>query len=121
MAEALARALFDSDVQVQSAGSRPTRMNPWAVEVLAEAGIASEGQRSKSMDEVDREGVDTVVTLCSDEACPLWIGPVERLHWPIADPATEEELPREEMLARFRATREEIRGRLEGLLREARG
>ena len=121
MAEALARALFGPDVRVQSAGSRPTRLNPWAVEVLAEAGVASEGQRSKSMDEVDREAVDTVVTLCSDEVCPLWIGPVERLHWPIPDPATDEELPRETMLGRFRAARDEIRGRLEGLLRETRG
>ncbi|MHB1816158.1 MAG: arsenate reductase/protein-tyrosine-phosphatase family protein, partial [Steroidobacteraceae bacterium] len=39
MAEGLARARFGSDVEVLSAGSRPSRVNPYAIEVMAEIGI----------------------------------------------------------------------------------
>ena len=35
-----------------------------------------------------------------------------RFHWPIADPATHDSLPREALLARFRAARDDIAGRL---------
>ena len=108
MAEALARAAFGERARVQSAGSRPTQVNPYAAEVLAELGIDIGGQRSKSVDSIDPAGVDTVVTLCAEEVCPVFLGAARRLHWPIPDPASDDPLPRKEMLARFRSARDAI-------------
>jgi arsenate reductase len=114
MAEGLARALYREDVRVQSAGSRPTRVNPLAVEALAEVGIALEGHASKSVEGIDPASVDTVITLCAEEVCPVFLGGARRLHWPLPDPASDDpSIPREELLARFRSARDEIRRRLE--------
>jgi arsenate reductase (thioredoxin) len=114
MAEGLARAMFGNAVHVQSAGSRPTRVNPHAVAVMREAGIEITGQSSKSVQEIDPATVDIVVTLCAEEVCPLFLGRATRLHWPVPDPASDDPaLTPAELLARFRAARDEIRRRLE--------
>jgi arsenate reductase len=113
MAEGLARTLFGNLVRVQSAGSQPSRVNPNAVAVLREIGIEIAGQRSKSVDEIDRAGVEVVVTLCADEVCPVWPGKLTRLHWPIPDPAISDPTSSvEAMLVRFRRARDELRVRL---------
>jgi arsenate reductase len=116
IAEGLARHLLGPKIEVLSAGSQPSKVNPYAIETMAEIGIDITGQRSKSVAEIDIGSIDLVVTLCADEVCPILPGHVRRLHWPIPDPATQDAtLPAEEMRARFRAAREEIKGRLEGL------
>ena len=113
MAEGLARSLYGGLVRVQSAGSRPAVVNPSATAVMREIGIDISGQRSKSIDDIDPASVGTVVTLCAEEVCPLWPGKVTRLHWPLADPASSDPaMPAEELLARFRTTRDELRVRL---------
>ena len=113
MAEGLARDLFGARAVVASAGSRPSRVNPYATEVMRVAGIDLAAHRSKSVDEIDPANVDTVITLCAEEACPVFLGRARRLHWPIADPASDEPaLGRDEMLARFRRARDAIRARL---------
>jgi arsenate reductase len=44
---------------------------------------------------------------------------VRRIHWPIPDPVSRDpSIPREEMLARFRAARDAIRGMLEQFAKE---
>ncbi len=114
MAEGLARRLFGDRVPVQSAGSRPSRVNPFAVEVMAELGADLTGHASKSVEAIDPATVDTVVTLCAEEVCPVFLGKARRLHWPIPDPASDDpSISRDEMLARFRAARDAIRERLE--------
>lgn len=71
-------------------------------------------QSSKSVDTIDAGAVATVVTLCADEVCPVFLGKARRLHWPTANQASEDPaLSREEMLAPFRAARDEIPRRLE--------
>ena len=116
MAEGLARRLFGDRVSVQSAGSEPSQVNPYAVEVMREVGIDLGTHRSKSVQTIDPDTVDTVITLCAEEVCPVFLGGARRLHWPIPDPASNDpSMPREEMLARFRAAREQIQGRLEVL------
>ncbi len=116
MAEGLARAHLGETRPVQSAGSQPSTVNPYAVEVMRELGIELTGQHSKSVDTIDPATVGTVVTLCAEEVCPVFLGHVERLHWPIADPATSDPtVTREELLARFRAARDELRSRIAGL------
>ena len=118
MAEGLARAMFPG-LRVQSAGSRPSRVNPYAIEVLKESGIDIAGQASKSVQEIDPASVDLVITLCAEEVCPLFLGKAERLHWPIPDPASDDPaLTPDDLRARFRAGRDEVRRRLEALGRE---
>jgi arsenate reductase len=115
MAEGLARAHFGDRVRVQSAGSAPATVNPLAVEAMAEIGIDITGQHSKSVDDIDLSKVDLVITLCAEEVCPVVPG-LERLHWPLPDPATKETSePHGARLARFRAARDEIARRLSSL------
>ena len=113
MGEGLARSLFGRTATVQSAGSQPSRVNPNAIAAMHEVGIDITSHRSKSTDEIDPASVDMVITLCAEEVCPLWPGMFERLHWGLADPATTAPaVSSEELLARFRGTRDELRRRL---------
>jgi arsenate reductase len=114
MAEGLGRMIFGDSIPVQSAGSEPSQVNPYAIEVMAEIGVDLTTHYSKSVQVIDRATVGTVITLCAEEVCPVFLGKARRLHWPIPDPATKDpSIPREEMLARFRAARDAIRGMLE--------
>lgn len=114
MAEGLAREMFGAEVRVQSAGSRPSRVNPHAIAALREAGIDIAGHASKSVQDIDPATVDVVITLCAEEVCPVFLGGATRLHWPIPDPASDDPaLTPDELLARFRAARDEIRRRLD--------
>lgn len=113
MAEGLARAILGDQVHVLSAGSQPTRVNPYAIEALQELGIDISDHRSKSVDEIDTAQLDLVVTLCADEVCPVLPGGTRRLHWPIPDPASSDPtLSAETLRQRFRTARDEIRARM---------
>lgn len=111
MAEGLARAMLGTDVEVVSAGSEPTKLNPLAIAAMAEAGIDISDQYSKRVDDVAPETADLIVTLCADEVCPVVPGKIKRLHWPISDPAEENSM------AAFRSARDQIRMRLAVLSR----
>ena len=116
MAEALARRRFGTAIQVQSAGSVPSRVNPLAVEVMKELGLDLSTHHSKSVDSIDAHGVDLVVTLCAEEVCPAFLGRARRLHWPLQDPDRKDEpLSRDERLHHFRVARDDIARRLEDL------
>src|SRR5690606_1551201 len=65
MAEGLARQIFGDRVHVQSAGSKPSRVNPYAIEVMREVGIDLADHHSKSVDTIHAATVGTVVTLCA--------------------------------------------------------
>lgn len=117
MAEGLARALLPN-VKVLSAGSRPSKVNPYAIEAVAELGIDISWHRSKSVDEIATAQLDLVITLCAEEVCPVLPGGVRRLHWPIRDPApTNPSLTPEDMRRRFRAARDEIKAKIQDLSR----
>ena len=115
IAEGMARAKFGDRIRVLSAGSKPTKVNPWAIEMMTEAKVDISGQHSKLVDEIDPDGVDLVVTLCAEEVCPAFLRPVRRLHWPIPDPASAEPLPDREMMQRFRIARRMITPRLDAI------
>jgi arsenate reductase len=118
MGEGIARQMFP-DLRIQSAGSRPSRVNPYAIEVLAEQGINATTHTSKNVQDIDPATVDLVITLCAEEVCPLFLGKAERLHWPIPDPASDDpNLTPDDLRARFRGGRDEIRRRLEQLKAE---
>jgi arsenate reductase (thioredoxin) len=113
MAEGLGRQLLGANVEVQSAGSQPSKVNPYATEAMKEVGIDITTHHSKSVDDVDAASVDVVITLCADEVCPVLPGRVRRLHWPIPDPASSDpSISPEQMRDRFRSAREEIRKRI---------
>ena len=114
MAEGFARAMAPRDVQVWSAGSRPSQVHPTAIEVMREVGVDISGQRSKHLDEVPWQEVDTIVTLCGEAEveCPVVAAPVRRVHWPLPDPSAA---PDEFRLEAFRAARDEIRWRVSSL------
>ena len=94
LGEALLNQLGKGRFHAYSAGSHPKgSVNPLAIEVLREAGLPSEGFRSKSWDEfatADAPKMDFVFTVCDDaagETCPLWPGHPMTAHWGIEDPA----------------------------------
>jgi arsenate reductase len=118
LGEGLARHLFPG-FRIQSAGSRPSGVNPYAIEALGEVGIDASAHTSKPVADIDPAMVDLVITLCAEEVCPVFLGKAERLHWPIPDPAGDDPaLSPEDLRSRFRATRDEIRGRVEDLGRQ---
>jgi arsenate reductase len=89
------------DVRAHSAGSAPSgRINPFALEALARAGIDTSRFRSKSWDEFSRAGappLSIVITVCDSaaaETCPVFIGqagdPPVKVHWGYPDPSNAE-------------------------------
>jgi arsenate reductase len=119
MAEGLGRRIFGDRVPVTSAGSEPSKVNPYAIEVMRELGVDLTTHHSKSVQTIDPATVGTVITLCAEEVCPAFLGEARRLHWPIPDPASKDpSIPREEMLERFRTARDVIRQKLERFARE---
>lgn len=117
MAEGIARSMLGDRLLVQSAGSRPSHVNLLASRALAEIGIDVSTQRSKSVEEIDRASVGTVITLCAEEVCPVFLGNARRLHWPLPDPAGHDE-PEAATMDRFRAVRDELRQRISAFLAE---
>lgn len=114
MAEGLARFIFGNLAQVQSAGSEPTSVNPFAIQVMAELEVDISSQYSKAVSVIDPSKVDIVITLCEEEVCPAFLGGVRRLHWGLRDPAAVHGTQDEKLLV-FREVRDEIRNRLEKL------
>jgi len=89
------------DVRAHSAGSAPSgRINPFAVEALAQAGIDTAALRSKSWDEFSADAappLSIVITVCDSaaaEACPVFFGrtgvPPVKVHWGYPDPSNAE-------------------------------
>lgn len=117
MAEGIAKSLAPAGVRISSAGSEPSRVNPFAIRALEELGIDPSKQRSKGMDEIRRTqgpSVDAVITLCAEEVCPAWLGEAIRLHWPFVDPAAASGSD-VEVLESFRRVRDQLRRRLSAL------
>lgn len=121
MAEGWARHLGGDAVEAISAGIEVHGKNPRAIAVMAEAGVDISDQESTRLTPEMLEGVDRVVTVCghADEHCPVLPAGTAKEHWPLEDPARAEG-SEEEVLAVFRATREEVRRRVTALLERVR-
>jgi arsenate reductase len=118
MAEGIARSLASPGVNVWSAGSRPTSVRPEAIAVLKEIGIDISGHRSKAVAEIPASEVDTVITLCAAEECPVFLATAQRLHWGLPDPAAIVG-SEEEALSAFRKIRDELLRRITAFLGES--
>ncbi len=116
MAEGIARSLAPDGVRVSSAGSHPSSVRPEAVQVLAEINIDISNHYSKSVDELGTDSVDTVITLCAEEVCPVFLNAAERLHWGQPDPAAVSGDANERLQA-FRDVRDELERRLKSFFR----
>lgn len=109
MAEAFLRKLYGNRYEALSAGTEPTRVHPYTVEVMREAGIDLSGQRAKDVAEfVDME-IDEVVTVCDQakESCPFFPYGKRVLHQGFPDPSSFEGTESEK-LAVFRQVRDAI-------------
>jgi arsenate reductase len=122
VAEGLAKAIFGSSHEIQSAGSIPfDHVNPGAIVVLNEIGIDASKQYSKRAQDLPPEflaSLDLLITLCAEESCPVLASKAKKLHWPLPDPAHVGEPGSEARLHAFRAVREELKKRLERLKTE---
>jgi arsenate reductase len=114
----MSRALFERAAgdrhAARSAGTRPAeRVHPEVVEAMGELGVDVSGARPRRLERADAEWADVVVTMgCGDE-CPVVPG-AHHLDWELPD-------PRGRPIDEVRATREEIAGRVEALVRELDG
>lgn len=119
LAEGLAKSLFGTKAQIESAGSEPSgKVQPWAIESLKEIGIDIGQNWSKSYDQLSPKflvDLDFVITLCAEEVCPAMVSKVKRIHWPIKDPAKVAENEKAEA---FSTARDEIKEKLESFGRE---
>lgn len=117
LGEATFNHLAPAGWRAMSAGSRPTgRVHPRSLALLAREGIATEGYRSKSWDDLP-ETPDVVITVCASaagETCPAYLGAVLRTHWGVDDPAlatgTDAEID-----AAFQSAYQTLRRRIEAL------
>ena len=117
MAEGWGKHLGRDIADFESAGIETHGKNPRAIAVMHEAGVDISGQDSTRVTDEMIARADIVVTVCghADEHCPVLPPGVKKIHWPLTDPAkatgTEEEI-----LAQFRATRDEVRRRVADLI-----
>ena len=81
---------------------------------MAELGIDISRQESKTLDRYLTEPFDAVITVCdhANEACPVFFGARERLHWSFPDPSRAQGTEQEQ-LAVYREVRDAIRERIE--------
>lgn len=124
LAEALLNDLGRGRFRAYSAGSSPRpnqQPHPLALAVLREAGIATDGLRSKSWDEFAGPGapeMDVIITVCDNaagEVCPVWPGHPVRVHWGHPDPSAGEAAEAQKLQA-FRQVRDRMQDALRAWL-----
>jgi arsenate reductase len=124
LAEGLAKEIFQGRAQIESAGSSPKKVNPYAIRALSEVGIDIQSHWSKSVSDLKPdflEGLNYVITLCAEEVCPVLPSKTaQKLHWPFPDPAGHAGSD-EEQMARFREARDRIRARIEEFAAQMKG
>lgn len=117
MAEGWLRHLAGGRFEAYSAGTEATKVRPLAIKAMAEVGIDISDYESKMLDRYLSEPWDYVITVCdqANEACPLFPGGGERLHWSFPDPSKAEG-SEEQQLEVYRQVRDDIRAQIDGLL-----
>ncbi|MCK2148133.1 metalloregulator ArsR/SmtB family transcription factor [Marinobacter alexandrii] len=88
MAEALLQDMAGDFFEVASAGTGPTSPHPMALQVLQEAGIATDGLHSKQLADLQDQHWDYVITLCEKAAseCGSVCQPAQQIAWDFPDP-----------------------------------
>src|SRR5688572_22068174 len=109
MAEGLLRHIAGDKMEVFSAGSTPSQVNPFAIQAMADRGIDIRHHESKSLANFLTTEFDYVITVCDNaaETCPVFPGKAQRIHWSFPDPAAVEGTD-EQKRASFRQTRDAL-------------
>jgi arsenate reductase len=120
MAEGLMRKIYGEDYDVYSAGTNPSEINAYAIQVMEEIGIDVSHQRSKSVDEYHNMKFDYVITVCDQakESCPFFPGGII-IHKGFKDPS-QSHGTEEEILDAFRKARDEIKDWVEEFVKSER-
>jgi arsenate reductase len=113
MAEGLLRALGGDRFEALSAGTEATHVRPLAIKAMKELGIDISQQQSKTLDRYVDQSFDAVITVCdqANEACPVFFGARQRLHWSFPDPSQTTGTEAEQLQV-YREVREAIRRRI---------
>ena len=111
MAAAWLRQLANPQkAQAVSAGTEPgTAVHPVVLEAMREVGIDLASARPQKLTEELARGAAMLITMGCGEACPVVPG-LRREDWPLED-------PKGKPIEHVRAIRDEVRGRLEDLIR----
>ena len=115
MAEAEARRLLPKTVYVASAGIRRGEPDPFVDAVLAEDGLPTERHRSKTLDDLEDDYFDLIITLAPEAhhaALELTRSlAVDVEYWPTPDPTTATGT-RDQIMAAYRDVRERLKTRI---------
>lgn len=116
-ARKLATEFGDNWLSVESAGIESHGKNPRAIQVMDEAGVDISTQESTKLTDEMIAKADVVVTVCghADEHCPTLPPDVEKIHWPLEDPAKAKG-SEEDIMKVFRDSRDDIQQRTRLLL-----
>ncbi|HGL5075546.1 arsenate reductase ArsC [Burkholderia multivorans] len=117
MGEAILNHELAGQVRAISAGTLPQpKVAEGAIEALKLLSLPTDGLYPKTVEDVMNEPIDLVVSVCDNakETCPIFPGPVKRIHVGFHDPHGEP-------LESFIAVRDDIRARLVPAVREAMG
>lgn len=120
IAEALLNEMRPS-WEIRSAGSKPSRINPYTIEVLMEVNIDIATKESKSVSDLPIDfikNLDFIITLCNEEICPVIQSKAQKIHWPFPDPVTSDKISDTEALARFRQVRENIKNKIQIFIKD---
>jgi arsenate reductase (thioredoxin) len=111
MAAGLLDKLAEGRVHVRSAGSAPANeIHPNVRQAMAEVGVNLEREFPKPLNDAGVRAADAVITMGCGDACPVYPG--KRYEdWELEDPAGKD-------LEAVRRIRDEIEGRVRGLLGE---
>jgi arsenate reductase (thioredoxin) len=117
IAEGWAKQSAPAGWTIESAGIEAHGKNPRAIAVMQEAGVDISAQESTRVSDAMLARADLVVTVCghADEHCPALPPTVKKLHWPLNDPAKADG-SEEDIMQVFRASRDDIRNRVDELL-----
>jgi arsenate reductase len=118
MAEGWAGWFGRSLFEIQSAGIESHGKNPRAIAVMKEVGVDISSQESSKVTDSMLAQADLVVTVCghADEHCPVLPAATKKEHWPLDDPAKAEG-SEEEIMEKFRESRDDIKTRVQALLK----
>ena len=113
MAEGLCRTFSGDRIEAFSAGIEKHGLNPLAVDAMAEIGIDISGHTSKTLEDLEPERFDVVVTVCdhAHETCPVFPGDARVVHRGFDDPPklAAGAIDKEEALGHYRRVRDQIK------------
>ena len=113
MAEGLGRHFAGDTIEFSSAGIEKHGLNPFAVRAMQEIRIDITGHTSNTLDELDSDSLDYIVTVCghADETCPVLATKTQRIHKGFDDPPklAAQEATEEAGMVHYRRVRDEIK------------